>query len=174
LVKNAAFVGTSNLQGWNTAFEAQSLETWRRALEVNLTAPFHLSQGLSPLLRRSKGANILNITSIYAEQGPDWRLYEGTSMGNPAAYGVSKAGLTQLTRWLATTLAPNVRVNALAPGGVSRGQPESFTKRYLEKTPLKRMAVEEDFKGFVALLTSDLSCYTTGQVIYVDGGWQVW
>ena len=174
LVNNAAFVGTSNLQGWSTHFEAQSLDTWRRALEVNLTAPFHLSQGLSPLLRRSKGANILNITSIYAEQGPDWRLYAGTSMGNPAAYGASKAGLTQLTRWLATTLAPDVRVNAICPGGISRGQPDSFVEQYVQRTPLQRMARETDFKGSVALFTSDLSSYTSGQVLAIDGGWSVW
>ena len=174
LVNNAAFVGTSNLQGWSTAFEAQSLDTWRRALEVNLTAPFHLSQGLSPLLRRSKGANILNITSVYAEQGPDWRLYEGTSMGNPAAYGASKAGLTQLTRWLATTLAPDVRVNAICPGGISREQPDSFVEQYVQRTPLQRMARETDFKGSVALFASDLSSYTSGQVLAIDGGWSVW
>lgn len=174
LVNNAAFVGTSNLQGWSTHFEEQSLETWRRALEVNLTAPFHLSQGLSPLLRRSKGACILNITSIYAEQGPDWRLYHGTAMGNPAAYGVSKAGLTQLTRWLATTLAPAVRVNAICPGGIARGQPGPFAEQYIERTPLQRMAMESDFKGSVALLISDLSAYTTGHVVAVDGGWGVW
>jgi NAD(P)-dependent dehydrogenase (short-subunit alcohol dehydrogenase family) len=171
LVNNAAFVGTSNLQGWSTAFEAQSLNTWRRALEVNLTAPFHLSQGLSLLLRRSKGANILNITSIYAEHGPDWRLYEGTSMGNPAAYSASKAGLTQLTRWLATTLAPDVRVNAISPGGIFRSQPDLFVERYRGKTPMQRMAEEDDFRGSVAYIVSDLSRYVTGQVLRVDGGW---
>jgi NAD(P)-dependent dehydrogenase (short-subunit alcohol dehydrogenase family) len=174
LVNNAAFVGTSDLQGWSTAFEQQSLDTWRRALEVNLTAPFHLSQGLSPLLRRSKGANILNITSIYAEKGPDWRLYEGTSMGNPAAYGASKAGLTQLTRWMATTLSPDVRVNAICPGGIYRGQPDSFMEQYVRRTPLQRMARETDFKGAVAFLVSDLSSYTSGQVLAVDGGWGAW
>jgi NAD(P)-dependent dehydrogenase (short-subunit alcohol dehydrogenase family) len=174
LVNNAAFVGTSDLQGWSTDFEHQSLETWRRALEVNLTAPFHLAKGLSPILRKSKGANILNITSIYAELGPDWRLYEGTSMGNPAAYGASKAGLTQLTRWLATTLAPNVRVNAISPGGIQRGQNKNFANRYSRKVPIKRMANEADMKGTVALLVSDLSRYVTGQVFCVDGGLSSW
>ena len=174
VVNNAALGGTSNLQGWITHFEAQSLDTWRRALEVNLTAPFHLSQGLSPLLRRSKGANILNITSIYAEHGPDWRLYEGTLMGNPAAYSASKAGLTQLTRWLATTLAPDVRVNAICPGGIHRRQPDSFVEQYVQRTPLQRMASEADFKGAVALLASDLSSYTSGQVLAIDGGWSAW
>ena len=61
LVNNAAFVGDSNLEGWVTDFEQQSVDTWRSALEVNLTAAFSLTQGLSPLLKKSKGANVINI-----------------------------------------------------------------------------------------------------------------
>lgn len=174
LVNNAAFLGTSMLQGWISSFETQSLTSWRRALEVNLIAPFHFCQGLTPLLRQSIGPNILNITSIYARYGPDWSLYAGTSMGNPAAYGASKAGLAQLTRWLATTLAPKIRVNAISPGGIWRGQPNPFVERYSQRTPLGRMANERDFKGIVSLLVSDLSAYITGQVISVDGGWGEW
>lgn len=53
-------------------------------------------------------------------------------------------GLGQLTRWLATTLAPDIRVNAISPGGIFRNQPEAFVQRYANKTPLARMATEED------------------------------
>jgi NAD(P)-dependent dehydrogenase (short-subunit alcohol dehydrogenase family) len=174
LVNNAAFVGTSGLAGWATPFRDQSLETWRRAIEVNLTAVFHLCQAFVPLLASSNNGSIINIGSIYGEHGPDWRLYEGTPMGNPAAYGVSKGGLAQLTRWLATTVAPAVRVNAIAPGGIARNQPESFVQQYVARTPLGRMATEEDFRGAVAYLASALSSYVTGQVLHVDGGWGVW
>jgi len=174
LINNAAFGGTTALEGWVTPFESQSLATWRRALEVNLTAPFHFSQAFAPKLRAAKGGNIINITSIYGELGPDWRLYEGTEMGNPGAYGASKGGLVQLTRWLATTLAPEIRVNAISPGGVFRNQPEAFCERYVSKTPLNRMATEDDFRGVFAYLASDQSSYVSGQVISVDGGWGVW
>jgi len=174
LINNAAFVGTSDLLGWVAAFEAQALETWRRAMEVNLTAAFHLCQAFTPELRASVGGNIINIASIYGEFGPDWRLYEGTAMGNPAAYSASKGGLLQLTRWLATTLAPHVRVNAISPGGVFRNQPEAFVQRYVERVPLARMATEDDFRGALAYLASDLASYMTGQVLRVDGGWSVW
>ena len=95
-------------------------------------------------------------------------------MGSPAAYAASKGGLVQLTRWLATTLAPAVRVNAISPGGVFRGQPDTFVKRYVERTPLGRMANEDDFKGTVAYLASDLSAYVTGVNQMVDGGWSAW
>jgi len=174
LINNAAFVGTSGLQGWGVPFPEQSVETWRRALEVNLTAAFQLCQGLTPLLQVSGHGSIINIGSIYGEYGPDWRLYEGTSMSNPAAYGASKGGLLQLTRWLATTVAPKVRVNAISPGGIARGQPQAFVERYEVRTPLGRMATEADFSGVVAFLASDMSSYITGQNISVDGGWGVW
>lgn len=174
LINNAAFVGTSGLKGWGVAFEQQSIETWRRALEVNLTAAFHLCQGLTPLLRSSGRGSIINIASIYGEYGPDWGLYEGTSMSNPAAYSASKGGLLQLTRWLATTMAPAVRVNAISPGGIARGQAQPFVERYEARTPLGRMATEDDFRGAVAFLASDMSAYVTGQNLSIDGGWGVW
>lgn len=173
LVNNAALVGTSDLVGWAVPFEDQSIDTWRRAIEVNLTAVFDLCQGLTPLLNATQNASIINIASIYGLNAPDWSLYEGTSLGNPAAYGVSKGGLVQLTRWLSTTLAPNVRVNAISPGGIFRNQPDEFVKKYSSKTPLKRMATENDFRGAMAFLASDMSRYVTGQVISVDGGWGV-
>jgi len=174
LVNCAAFVGTSNLPGWVAPFEEQSADTWRQALDVNLTAPFTLTQACTPALRNSGNGSVINVASIYGLVGPDMHLYKGTEMGNPAAYAASKGGLLQLTRWLATVLAPDVRVNAISPGGVSRGQPEVFQRRYIERTPLKRMAIEEDFKGAVAYLASDLSSYVTGQNIIVDGGWATW
>jgi NAD(P)-dependent dehydrogenase (short-subunit alcohol dehydrogenase family) len=174
LVHNAAFVGTSGLAGWATPFESQSVETWRRALEVNLTAAFELTQALLPALRRAPGASVINVASIYGVLGPDWSLYEGTAMANPAAYAVSKGGLLQLTRWLATTLAPTVRVNAIVPGGIARGQPASFVERYAARTPLGRMATEDDFRGVLAFLASDASAYVTGQAVAIDGGWSAW
>ncbi|MFJ9450904.1 SDR family oxidoreductase [Herbaspirillum sp. NPDC101397] len=174
LVNNAAFVGTSDLQGWAVPFEQQSVETWKRALEVNLTAVFDLCQGLMPLLKQSAAASVVNIGSIYGVLGPDWGLYEGTQMSNPAAYGASKGGLLQLTRWLATTVAPQVRVNAISPGGIARQQPGAFVRRYEEKVPLRRMATEADFCGAIAYLASDMSRYVTGQNLIVDGGWSAW
>jgi NAD(P)-dependent dehydrogenase (short-subunit alcohol dehydrogenase family) len=174
LINNAAFVGSSDLEGWAVPFEKQSIETWRRALEVNLVAPFHICQALAPLLRQSPSGCIINICSIYAVFGPDLRLYEGTTMGNPAAYAASKGGLLALTRWLATTLAPRIRVNAISPGGIARGQSDQFTKRYTARTPLGRMATEDDLSGIVAFLASDLSSYITGQNYLIDGGWSAW
>lgn len=170
LVNNAAFVGASALQGWAVPFDDQSVSTWCRALEVNLTAAFSLCKGLRPLLDAAPGANIVNIASIYGVIGPDWSLYHGTTIGNPAAYAASKGGLIQLTRWLATTLGPRIRVNAITLGGIFRQQAAAFVARYEAGTPLGRMATEEDFKGAICFLASDLSAYVTGHNLVVDGG----
>lgn len=175
LVNGAAFVGSSHLDGWVTPFETQSVATWRRALEVNLTAAFTLCQGLAPALRASGNGRIINIASIYGVTAPDFSLYDNLpGMGNPAAYAASKAGLVQLTKWLATALAPDVRVNCLSPGGVFSGQPEEFVRRYTARTPLGRMADPTDIAGVIAFLATDLSRYLTGQNIMVDGGWTIW
>ena len=174
LVNNAALVGSSDLKGWNVPFEEQSIDTWRRATEVNLTAVFDLCQGLLPLMKNAMGANIINIASIYGSYGPDWSLYKDTDMGNPAAYAATKGGLIQFTRWLATTISPAVRVNAISPGGVLRNQPKSFQNRYESRVPLARMASEQDFKGALAYLSTDLSAYVTGLILEVNGGWGAW
>lgn len=174
LVNNAAFVGTSELQGWSVPLEEQTVETWRRAFEVNLTAVFDLCKGLAPMLRVAEGASIINIGSIYGVHGPDWSLYEGTSMACPAAYAASKGGVIQFTRWLATTVAPDIRVNTISPGGIFRNQAPIFVDRYQARAPLQRMGCEDDLRGVIAFLASDLSSYVTGQNIAVDGGWGVW
>jgi len=73
LINNAAFVGTSELTGWAVPFEEQTVETWRRALEVNLTAAFDLCRGLTPLLRKSEGATLsycLNLRRIWSRLAP--------------------------------------------------------------------------------------------------------
>lgn len=173
IVHNASFVGDSQLEGWVGPLEAQSTKTWNRALDVSLTAAFEMTRDLSSMLKENPGSSIVHVSSIYASLGPDWLLYDETSMGNPVAYGVAKAGLEQLTRWLATDLAPNVRVNAVSPGGLLRNQPQVFLDRYLGKVPLGRMASEEDAVGAVLFLLSNQSAYITGQVITVDGGYTI-
>lgn len=111
---------------------------------------------------------------MYGHVGPDMRLYAGTTMANPVGYGASKGGLLQLTRYLSTLLAPHVRVNAISPGGIWRGQPDAFHEQYRQRTPMGRMATEEDMKGAVAYLASDLSAFVTGHDLVVDGGWTAW
>lgn len=170
----AAYTGASPLPGWVAPFAEQTVEAWDAAVRVNLTSAFVVAQAAAESLAASGRGSVIFIASTYGLVGPDMRLYEGTTMGNPAGYAASKGGLLQLSRYLATVLAPAVRVNAITPGGIERGQPDSFRARYVERTPLARMAREEDLKGAVAYLASDLSSYVTGHNLVVDGGWTAW
>ncbi|HKG62184.1 MAG TPA: SDR family oxidoreductase [Pyrinomonadaceae bacterium] len=174
LIHSAAYGGDTKFPGWAVPFAEQTTEAWDRALRVNLTSAFALAQAARQPLTDSGHGSILLISSIYGLAGPDMSLYEGTAMANPAGYGASKGGLLQLMRYLATVLAPHVRVNAISPGGVWREQPEQFHDRYSKRTPLGRMATEEDLKGAAAYLASDLSSYVTGHNLVVDGGWTTW
>jgi NAD(P)-dependent dehydrogenase (short-subunit alcohol dehydrogenase family) len=173
LVNNAAFVGTSQLPGWSAPFEAQQSSIWPRVFEVNLTAMFDFAQGLSRNLMKSKTPAIVNIASSHGHVGPDWGLYEGTSIASPAAYSTSKAGVIHLTKWLSATMGPRVRVNSVSPGGMLRGQEDLFIQRYKERIPLGRMGTEADISGAVVFLASEMSSFITGQDICVDGGYGV-
>jgi NAD(P)-dependent dehydrogenase (short-subunit alcohol dehydrogenase family) len=174
VVNNAAFTGTAGIPGYAVPFEDQTDAAFSMAATLNLQVPFSLVRELAPRLRESGAASVVNVSSIYGLVAPNMGLYEGTVMGNPAAYGATKGGIVQLTRYLATALAPDIRVNAFAPGGIARGQAEEFLERYERLTPLGRMATEDDFRGVIAWLASDASRYVTGQTIAVDGGWTAW
>jgi NAD(P)-dependent dehydrogenase (short-subunit alcohol dehydrogenase family) len=172
LVNNAAFY--DDAPGWGVPFAQEGYDAWLKVMRVNLLAPFFLSQALHPLLEKSDDASIVNIGTMYSTVGPDWSLYEGTDMTNPAAYSASKGGLLSTTRWLATALAPKVRVNMVSPGGIERGQNAQFLSRYNKRTPLGRMGTEHDIVGMVSLLLSPEGAYITGQHMLIDGGWTAW
>ena len=144
---------------------------WDYCFEISLTSVFEIIKGLTPILNKNKGSSIINISSIYGVYGPDWDIYKGTKMHNPAAYAAAKAALINLTKWLSKTIGPEIRVNSISPGGIFNNQNKKFIKAYVKKTALKRMARTNDFIGVISLLSSEASSYITGQNIIVDGGW---
>jgi NAD(P)-dependent dehydrogenase (short-subunit alcohol dehydrogenase family) len=150
-----------------------TVEQWEETMKLNSSGLFLASRILSEPMQRARSGSIVNIASIYGVVGPDFSIYEGTAMTNPAHYAFSKGGMINFTRYLASYLGPyNVRVNCLSPGGfLSDGQDESFRAAYARRTLLGRMAVGEDIKGPAVFLASDASRYITGQNILVDGGW---
>ena len=118
---------------------------------------------------------IVNIGSLYASVSPDARFYDHLPADppflKPPAYGASKAGVLNLTRYLATHWGPSgVRVNALSPGGVEGGQDPEFRHKFVARVPLGRMAEAHDLGGPLIFLASDASSYVTGQDHVVDGG----
>lgn len=174
LVACAALTADSESTGYIAPFEEQTLDAFVAALHLNLAVPFELVRCLLPNLRRSELASFVSVGSIYGVVGPDTGIYEGTQMNCPAGYAASKAGLLQLTRYFASVLGPEVRANCVSPGGIRRGQPDQFQRRYEERTPLGRMATETDVVNAIMWLLDEASQYITGQNVLVDGGWTVW
>lgn len=146
-----------------------SLESFDRFLRLNLTVLFSVCREFA---RSNAGGSIVNYTSTYGLVSPQPKLYPGDE--KHIGYGVSKAGVVQLTRHLATHLAPRFRVNVIVPGGVKAGQGEEFQKAYGERTPLGRMMDVEETTGLVEFLLSDKSSYCTGGLYPLDGGWTAW
>lgn len=134
---------------------------WQDLFDVNLRAPYFLAQALAPELRMRRGA-IVNITDIYAER----------PLSGYAPYCAAKAGLLNLTRSLAIELAPEVRVNAIAPGAIlwPEGDSDDAARdALLRRTPLRRTGDPSDIANTLLFLVRD-GGFVTGQVINVDGG----
>lgn len=174
LVHCATYTGPTAKAGRRPALRTQLPAAMESTLRVDLTAALVITQQAGAALGESGRGSMIFFSSIYGLVGPDMSLYRGTPMYNDAGYNAAKGGVLQLTRYLATTLAPRTRVNAVSPGGIWRNQPAAFHRRYRARTPLGRMATEEDLKGAVAFLASDLSRYVTGHNLVVDGGWTAW
>jgi 2-deoxy-D-gluconate 3-dehydrogenase len=160
------------------AFEDLSLETWNRALAVNLTGPFLCAQAVCRSMLAQGSGSIVNIASTYGLVGPDQRIYprvDGRPQVKPAHYSVAKAGIIGLTKYLAAYFAgSNLRVNALTPGGVGQDQPPEFVRRYSDRAVMGRMARRDELNGALLFLASDASSYMTGANLVVDGGWTAW
>ncbi len=154
--------------------EAVTPAEWDSVQRVNLAGAMLLSREAAQVMRRAGSGVILNVASIYGVVSPDPALYGTSGLDSPLVYGVSKAGLIQMTRYLAVHWAPQVRVNCISPGGLQAGQPADFVDRYVARTPLRRMGGPDDLKGAVVFLTSDASAWVTGQNLVVDGGWTLY
>jgi pteridine reductase len=144
-----------------TPLGAITLPQWDDLVGTNLRAPLLLTQAAAPALRRTRGA-VLNIVDIHGLR----------PLRDHAVYSVAKAGLIMLTRALARELAPEVRVNAIAPGPVlwpDAPMPERRKEKIIDKTPLRRHGEPDDIARAVLFFASDAP-YVSGQILAVDGG----
>lgn len=155
------------------------VEVFRAVVEVNLVGAFLAAQVFGAGMVSAGRGSIVNIGSLYASVSPDARFYDHLPTDppflKPPGYGASKAGLVNLTRYLAAHWGPRgVRVNALSPGGVEGGQDPEFKRKFVDRVPLGRMAAPEDLRGPLIFLASDASSYVTGVELRVDGGFTSW
>jgi NAD(P)-dependent dehydrogenase (short-subunit alcohol dehydrogenase family) len=178
LINNAAIDAPPNASVQDTSsFETYPESSWQMMMDVNLKGMFLCCQIVGGCMVRKKKGSIINISSIYGLLSPDQRIYEykDDPFFKPVAYSVTKAGVLNLTRYLATYWAiKNVRVNTLTLAGVYNNQDKNFLRNYIPKIPLGRMACQSDFNGAVIFLASDASSYVTGTNLIVDGGYTSW
>ena len=176
LINNAASRGTRGR--YFDSVEDYEPETWAEVVDVNLDAVFWMSQAVGSRMAERGSGCIINTASIYAsDMGVDQRIYPTgpERMNSPVAYSASKAGVVGITRYLAAYWASvGVRVNAVAPGGIEAGQPESFQQAYANRVPMGRMGRPADVVGAYVFLASAAAGYITGQCLYVDGGLSCW
>ncbi|NII11388.1 pteridine reductase [Oleiagrimonas sp. C23AA] len=146
---------------FDTPLSSATVAQWHTLLATNAQAPFFLAQQAAPALRDSGGA-IVNLADYYAEHPqPDGIIH-----------AASKAALIAVTRGLATALAPDVRVNAIAPGAIcwpEEGKSQTAQQALLARVPMGRTGTPDDIAETVQFLLEGAG-YMTGQVLYVDGG----
>jgi NAD(P)-dependent dehydrogenase (short-subunit alcohol dehydrogenase family) len=189
LVNNAALTvrgGSERLSpaDYFAPFEDYRLDVWEQALRTNLTGMLLCAQaaGRQMLVQAPPGGVIVNISSTYGVVAPDQRLYDGvkspyaeTGFNTPVSYAVTKTAVLGLTRYLATYWGgKQIRVNALTPHGVFDNHDETFVRNFVYRSPMGRMARNDEYRGALLFLVSDASSYMTGANLIVDGGWTAW
>jgi len=179
LVNNAGIDQPPDAGGSRTPIGNLPIDQFRRMVEVNLLGTFQVTQVVGSRMATRGAGSIINIGSLYASVSPDQRFYDHLAGNLPflksPAYGASKAGVVNLTKYFATLWgASGVRVNALSPGGVLGGQDDRFRAKYAARVPLGRLAHSDDLKGPLVFLASSASAYVTGHELRVDGGFTAW
>lgn len=179
LVNNAGIDQPPSADGTSWTFDEIPDEVSARILAVNGHGTLRACQVFGAAMARRGRGSIINIGSLYGGLAPDPRLYEHLPVRppflKPPAYGMSKASVASLTRYLAALWGPaGVRVNTLTPGGVRGQQDVGFLEKFEARVPLRRMARPDDLVGPLLFLASDLGSYVTGIELSVDGGYGCW
>jgi NAD(P)-dependent dehydrogenase (short-subunit alcohol dehydrogenase family) len=165
-------------------FETYPETVWTTMLDSHLKSMLVASQAFVAAFREARSTraalagSIVNVSSTYGLVSPDQSLYDfkrrsAVEYYKPVAYSVAKSGVLNFTRWLAEYCAPfGIRVNTLVPGGVQEPEHDpEFVAEYVRRTPLGRMAREDDYNGAIVFLASNASAYMTGSMLVIDGGW---
>lgn len=168
-----------NLFGLNSIVDENNLfnitlESFSKYLNTNLTALFSVCREYS---RNNNKGSIVNVSSLYSINSPDPSLYkqhDADDSQKHIAYGVSKAGVEQMTRHLGVHLAPNIRVNCVAPGGVEADNiDKKFCEKFINKVPLGRQQKASELYGIFKFLCSEDSSYATCETFRVNGGYGI-
>lgn len=169
---NTAYPRTAD---WGNKIADVTLDSWDQNIRAHLGGYFWTSKHVAEHMKERGGGALINFGSIYGVVGPNFSIYDGTTMTMPVAYAAIKGAIVSLTRYFAALYGPyNVRVNTICPGGVFNDQDPRFVERYSALTPLRRMARAEELAMPTLFLASDAASYLTGHALMVDGGWTAW
>lgn len=178
LINNAAIDSPPDAPVEETGpFETYPDDSWDKIMDVNLKGVYLACKVFGGVMAANQGGSIINVSSIYGVVSPDQSIYDyrkdrGEVFFKPVAYSVSKSGVLNLTRYLATYWArQKVRVNTLVIAGVFNHQEAEFLEAYCSRIPVGRMAEMEEYNGAVLFLASKASVYMTGAQLTIDGGW---
>lgn len=160
-------------------FDELTAMDFDQANHGNLTATLMLSRAVGQHMASQGRGSLVLFSSMYGSVSPNPQVYAAPMNPNPIEYGVGKAGMLQMARYLAVHFGKkNVRVNCVAPGPFPNAKLQdenpAFIERLTEKVPLGRVGRAEEIAGAVAFLLGDASTFITGQNIAVDGGWTIW
>jgi NAD(P)-dependent dehydrogenase (short-subunit alcohol dehydrogenase family) len=160
-------------------FEELTGQDFDEVNHAGLTATFLLARKVGAAMEKAGRGNIVLFSSMYGSVSPDPRVYEYPMNVNPIEYGVGKAGIVQMTKYLAVYWAKKgIRCNCISPGPfpnpVVQEKEQAFVTRLSQKVPMGRVGKPEEVAGTVVFLLTDAAGYITGQNIFVDGGWTIW
>ena len=145
------------------------LNVFSKYMETNIVTLFSVCREFA---KNNKKSSIINFSSTYGLVSPRPDMYDNGH--KDIAYGVSKAAVVNLSKYLSVHLAPNVRVNCVVPGGVKYRQNQRFISKYSKNTPMKRMMRKTELNGLINYLCSESSSYVTGATLVCDGGYTTW
>ncbi|MFN8698874.1 MAG: SDR family oxidoreductase [Flavobacteriales bacterium] len=156
-------------------FDQVTEDNWDTVVQVNLKGTFLTCQVIGTHMAKNGGGSIVNLPSTYSVVAPNQNLYEGTTLGCPAAYSASKGGIDALSRYLASYWATHkVRVNMITPHGVWNNHETQFEANFARFSPMRRLSYNHEVAPALIYLLSDASSYVTGDNMLVEGGWTVW
>jgi gluconate 5-dehydrogenase len=165
---------------YKTGRELHTIEEkeWQYTIDGTINSVYRCTKAVLPIMMEQRSGKIINLGSMYGVVSPDFSIYEGNDIFNPASYGAGKAAVIQLTKYICSMYGKyGITCNSISPGPFHNSEgreDEMFVGRLSKKNPMGRIGKPDDLKGAVLLLSSQAGDYICGHNLVVDGGWTIW
>lgn len=145
-------------------------DNFQKTFDINVIGTMNMIK----LCKFNSNASVVNVSSIYGSFVPDFEIYNNDVQEfNNISYGISKSSIEYMTKYLSKLYGANIRVNSVSPGGIYLNHSQEFVSQYSKRVALKRMARPEEIAAPILFLLSDFASYITGQIIQVNGGFNI-